>query len=87
MHATLTNMQVLIVPLLKEIRIKSIKTINHVVLAREMLENLCFISVAPTVCVSHAFVYTVVDVDEMVIIFSIKLPSYMYVTTGLKTIP
>ena len=52
-----------------------------------MLENLYFISVAPTVCVLHAFVYTVVDVDEMVIIFSIKLPSYMYVTTGLKTIP
>jgi len=33
-------------------------------------ENLCFDSVAPMVCVLRAFVYSVVDVNMVVVIFS-----------------
>ena len=49
-------------------------------------ENLDFISVAPMVCVSHTFVYNVVDVNKIVRVSSIKLLSYIcaQVTTGLK---
>ena len=51
-------------------------------------ENLCFISVAPLVCVSRVFVYDAVDVDVNVIVAvsSIKLPSCACVqmTAGLK---
>ena len=49
------------------------------------LKNLCFVSVATTVCVSCAFVYDVVNVNKIVIISSTKLPSYTYLqeTTGL----
>ena len=48
-------------------------------------EHLCFISIAPMVCVSHAFVYDAVNVNKIVIIFSTKPPSYPYVqvSTGL----
>ena len=42
------------------------------------LENLCFFSVAPTVCVSRAFVYIAVNANKMVVIYSIKPLSYPY---------
>ena len=38
------------------------------------------------VCMSHAFVYDAVDVNKIVAVSSIKVPSYAYaqVTAGLK---
>ena len=52
------NTQVFIGPLLREGRLKSIKTIHHLIrmLMESLKIELCFVSVAPTVCVSHAFV-------------------------------
>ena len=49
-------------------------------------KNLCFISVAPMVCMSRAFVYDAVDVNKIVAISLTKPPSYAYaqVTAGLK---
>ena len=49
-------------------------------------ENLCFISVAPMICVSRVFDYDAVDVNKIVTVSSIKLPSYTYtqVTAWLK---
>jgi len=51
--------------------------------ARQESINLWFVFVAPTVCVSHAFVYDAVDVNNIVVISSNKPPShpYMQVTT------
>ena len=56
--------QVFIRPLLEEGRLKSIKIIHHRSYspAHEEFENLCFISVAPTLCMLHAFVYNAVNV-------------------------
>ena len=43
-------------------------------------ENLCFNSVASTVCMSHEFVYGAVkNVNKIVAISSTKPPSYPYV--------
>ena len=49
-------------------------------------DNLCFISIAPMVCMSCAFVYNAVDVNKIVAVSSTKPPSYAYaqVTAGLK---
>ena len=49
-------------------------------------ENLCFISAAPMVCMSRAFVYKVVDLNKSIAISSTKPPSYAYaqVTARLK---
>ena len=49
-------------------------------------KNLCFISVAPMVCVLRAFVYDAVDLNKIVAVSSIKPPSYAYLqlTAGLK---
>ena len=71
-------MQVVFIgPLLGEGRLKLIETIHHLIhLAHGEFENLCFISVVPTVCLSRAFVYNVVNVNEIVIISSTKPPSY-----------
>ena len=82
MHAT---RQVFIGPVLKEGRLKSIKTIYHLI--RLLMESLkiCLVSVPPMVCMSHAFVYDTVNVNKIVVISSTKPPSYPYaqVTTGL----
>ena len=47
--------------------------------------NLCYVSVAPTVCVLHAFIYNAVNVNKIIIISSAKSPPYPYTqaTTGL----
>ena len=75
--------QVLTEPLLRKGSVKPIKPIYHL---QGEFENLCFISVAPMVCMSRAFVYDVVDVNKIVAAYSIKPPSYAYaqVTAGLK---
>ena len=39
-------------------------------------KNLCLISVALMVCMSRVFVYDTVDVNKIVVISSIKPPSY-----------
>ena len=80
-------MLVLIKPLLREGRLKSIKPIHHLIcLLMDKFKNLCLISVAPMICVSHAFVYDAVDINEIIAVSSIKLPSYAYahVTAGRK---
>ena len=48
--------------------------------AHREFENLCFISVAPVVCMSHVFVYDAVNVSKMVVISSTKSPSGPYAT-------
>ena len=92
MHATKKNMQAFIGQVLKG-RLKSInkyffneKYIPFYLPDYGEFENYCFVSVAPTVCVSHAFVYDAVNVNKIIfIISSTKLPSYLYaqVPTGL----
>ena len=81
-------MQVLIKPLLKKGSVKLIKPIYHPSYSSThgKFKNLCFISVAPMVYVSRAFVYNVVDVKKIVAISSIKPPSYAYarVTAGIN---
>ena len=49
-------------------------------------KNLYFISIAPMVCMSCAFVYDAVDINKIVVISSTKPPSYAYVqmTSGLN---
>ena len=37
-------------------------------------EDLCFVSVAPIVCVSHAFVYDAVNENQIIVISSTKHP-------------
>ena len=76
-------MQVFIGPVLEEGRLKSIKTIHHLIC---LLIWSSFISVAPLVCVSRAFVYEVVDVNKIIAVSSTKPPSYAYaqVTARLK---
>ena len=79
-------MQVFIGPVLEEGRLKSIKNyISSYSPAHGEFKNLCFVSVAPMVCVSRAFVYDVVNANKIVVISSTKLPSYPHVqvTTGL----
>ena len=78
--------QVLIEPLLKKGSVKSIKPIYHLTrLLMGSLKIFCFISVATTDCVLHALVYDAVDVNKIIAISSIKLPSHAYVqvTAGL----
>ena len=78
--------QVFIRPVLEEGRLKSIKTIYYLIrLFMESLKIFVFVSLAPTVCVSRAFVYDVVNVNKIVMISSTKPPSYPYarVSTGL----
>ena len=78
------TMKVFIGPVLKEGRLNSIKTIYHLIrLFMESLKLFCFVSLAPMVCVSRAFVYDAVNVNK--IISSTKPPSYPYaqVSTGL----
>ena len=74
-------MQVLIKPLLRK---GSLKPTSYSPTHGEF-ENLCFVFVAPMVCMSRTFVYDVVDVNKIVTFFS-KLPSHTYaqVTSGLK---
>ena len=79
-------MQVFIGPVLKEGRLKLFKTIYHLIrLFIDSSKNLCFASLAPTVCVSRAFVYDTINVNKIVIVSSNKPPSYPYsqVPTGL----
>ena len=73
-------------PLLRKGSLKLNKLIHHLIRLHGEFENLCFASVAPMVSVSHTFVYEVVDVNKIVAVFSVKLPSYAYaqVTAGLK---
>ena len=61
-------------------RLKHIPSYSPV---RGEFENLCFVPLALTVCVSRAFVYDAVN--NIVIVSSIKPPSYPYVqvSTGL----
>ena len=77
-------MQVCIGPVLEEGRLKSIKTIYHLI--RLEFENLCFVFVASTVWVSRVFVYNAVNINKIVIVSSTKPPSYAYaqVTARLK---
>ena len=74
-------MQVIIEPLLMKGNIKSIKPSYSP--THGEFENLYFISVAP---IARVFVYDAVDVNKIIAISSIKLPSYAYaqVTTGLQ---
>ena len=74
-------MQVIIEPLLRKGNVKSIKPSYSP--THGEFENLYFISVAP---IARVFVYDAVDVNKIIAISSIKLPSYTYaqVTAGLK---
>ena len=79
-------MQVLIEPLLRKGSVKLIKSIYSVpsyLPTPVEFENHCLISVAPIVCVSHAFVY------EIIAVSSIKLPSLHLCASNCraKTIP
>ena len=65
-------------PFLSEARLETIKTIPTYLPAHGESENLCVVSVAPTVCVSRVFVYNAVDVNKIVVAFLIKHPSYLY---------
>ena len=76
MHATRTNMQVSIRSSLRETSFKSVKPICHIIMYICM--ELCFISVASMVCVSHVFVYNVVNENKIVISTSIKSFSFVY---------
>ena len=62
MHATKKNTQVLLGQYLEneENCIPSYSPVHG------ELEDLCFVCVAPTVCVSHAFVYNVVNISKIV---------------------
>ena len=81
------NRQVFIGPILKEGRWKSIQTIQSPSYSPvyEEFENVGFVSVVPTECVSRTFVYDIVNVNKIIIISTTKLPSYPYeqVITGL----
>ena len=80
-------MQVLIDPLLrKEVLNRLNPYIPSYLPTHGEFKNLCFVSVAPMVCMSHAFFYDAVDVNKIVAISSIKPPSYacVQVTAGLK---
>ena len=56
-------MQVLIEPLLRQ---RSLKSITPSYLPTHgKFENLCLVSVAPMVCVSHMFVYDAVDINKI----------------------
>ena len=48
-----------------------------------------YLSVAPTVCMSRAFVYNVVNINKIIIISTTKPPLYLYMLSdyGAKTIP
>ena len=79
------NMQVFIEPLLREASLKSIKPLHHLTCQfMESSKDLRLISVVPMACLSHMFVYGVVNISY--VICSIKLLSYVYtqVTTVLK---
>ena len=70
-------MQVFIRPVLDSNQLKLQYTPSYSPTHREF-ENYCFISVAPMVYVSHAFVYEAVDVNKIIAVSSTKPPSYAY---------
>ena len=68
-------MQVFIGPVQR--RFKLIKTLYHLILPTNgEFENLCFVSVAPMVCVSRAFVYDAVNVNKIVLFL---LPNRLHI--------
>jgi len=58
--------------------LKSIKTIQSCSPVNGEFENLGFVPVTPVVCMICAFVYNAVNVNKIVVISSMKLPSYPY---------
>ena len=84
----------LIKSLLRELKLKLIKTIYYLIFFIYYLIHLLikssklfsFVSVVLTICMSHSFAYGAVDINKTVIISSINLSSYAYsqVTTELK---
>ena len=79
-------MQALIKPLLRETRLKLIKTM-HCYIHLLIKSSNCF-SISNGIT-SLAFVCNVVDANKIVIVSSVKLPLYEYaqVTTGLVDLP
>jgi len=67
-------------PILKEPRLESVETIHHLIHLLMEFENL--VSVAPTITMLCAFIYDVVNIKQIMTIFSTKLPSYSYVCTS-----
>ena len=79
-------MQVLIEPLLREV----VKATYKYAILFVCSWRVCIVSVALTVCVSCKFVYDAVDINKIITISSIKLPSYVRLCTSdcrAKTIP
>ena len=71
--------QVLIEPLLREGRLKSIKPIHSLFTYSWEVHKSLFNFCTSMICVSHVFVYDAVDINKIVAVSLIKLPSYAYV--------
>ena len=78
------NTQVFIKPLFREGRLKLIKLYTpSYPSAHEEFENLCFVSAASMVCMSHVLVFNIVDIKNHHHFFAF-VHIYAQVTSGIK---